>query len=47
MPQLDPFPNDRKLIDSIVENVCSCKNEKNDNVQLQLIKVLDILWSSR
>jgi len=32
-------PAERKLIDSIVENVCSCKNEKNENIQLQIIKV--------
>lgn len=29
----------RKLIDSIVESVCSCRSEKNENVQLQVIKV--------
>jgi len=30
---------ERLLIDSIVESVCSCRGEKNENVQVQLIKV--------
>jgi hypothetical protein len=34
-----PTSEKRKLIDSIVESICSCKEEKNENVQLQIIKV--------
>jgi len=32
----------RKLIDTIVEVVCSCKREKDDHIQLQLINVENI-----
>ncbi len=32
-------PEQRKLIDSLVESVCSCRSDKNENVQLQVIKV--------
>jgi hypothetical protein len=35
-----PTSEKRKLIDSIVESICSCKNEKNENIQLQIIKVI-------
>jgi len=37
---------ERLLIDSIVESVCSCRSEKNENVQVQLIKVLLTLMTS-
>lgn len=33
-----PTSEKRKLIDSIVESICSCKDEKAENVQLQIIK---------
>ncbi|CAG9330937.1 unnamed protein product [Blepharisma stoltei] len=45
-PQLISQRYPRKLIDAIVESVCSCVHERDDNVQLQVIKtILTIITS--
>lgn len=30
----------RKLVDTIIENICLCNNEKDDNIQLLVISIL-------
>lgn len=39
-PQLVSQKYPRKLIDAIVESVCNCVHERDDNVQLQVIKTI-------
>ena len=39
-PQIISSRHPRKLIDAIVESVCKCVQETDDNVQLQVIKTL-------
>jgi predicted component of type VI protein secretion system len=41
--QKDARESRRKLIDTIVETVCSCKRERSDDIQKQLINVLTII----
>jgi len=46
--EADKTPKDaresrRKLIDTIIETVCSCKRERSDDIQKQLINVRDYL----
>ncbi len=42
-PEEQPSKNNgrlpRKLIDAIVDSICACSNEKDNQVQLQVIKV--------